>query len=217
MADDHRGWVEQRLAGAAASRAGGQWIARDSRVKGDWLTWMPGPEGGLQKTRLDERIGPGHADYLAVSNCIIEERRGKIVPFVPTARVLSAISDPVAVDYYRRQSSILGCRTPPQEDDESYARNACIPWQYSCSALPPRPPLPKPPPEEPPKGIKLRFEVGARVEVVGLKYRWRAGTIVKLWLRENHYFVAPYQVQLDEGRLDVARRDDDSFIRALRG
>jgi len=62
----------------------------------------------------------------------------------------------------------------------------------------------------------VRFGVGARVEAnVG---HWAAGTVVKLYYREDHWpehEVVPYQVELDEGRLIYAPADRDEVVRAL--
>jgi hypothetical protein len=66
----------------------------------------------------------------------------------------------------------------------------------------------------------LRFEMGSRVEcrigedpVTG----WAAGEVVQLMYREDNWppgVCAPYQIQLDDGRLIFAPHDIDQVIRA---
>ena len=69
----------------------------------------------------------------------------------------------------------------------------------------------------------LRFKVGSRVECcVGTnrgEAQWAPGTVIKLWYTEDSFaqgFYAPYQVELDEGRLIFAPEDSDKCIRGKR-
>lgn len=67
---------------------------------------------------------------------------------------------------------------------------------------------------------KLRFVLGQRVEcrvgpdaVTG----WAPGTVVQLWYREANWppgSWAPYQIQLDDGRLIFAPQDVEQVIRS---
>ena len=66
----------------------------------------------------------------------------------------------------------------------------------------------------------LRFKVGSRVECcVGTnrgEAQWAPGTVIKLWYTEDSFaqgFYAPYQVELDEGRLVFAPDDSDGCVR----
>ena len=68
----------------------------------------------------------------------------------------------------------------------------------------------------------LRWSVGDRVECWWRQSKadegcWVAGTVVSHWWRHAEWpeaQVAPYQVQLDDGRLIYAPADDDQLIRA---
>lgn len=66
---------------------------------------------------------------------------------------------------------------------------------------------------------KLRFEVGQKVECrVGPdpETGWAPGEVVQLWYREASWppnSMAPYQIQLDDGRLIFAPGDMDQVIR----
>ena len=68
----------------------------------------------------------------------------------------------------------------------------------------------------PPEDVVLRFAVGTRVECkVGTK-QWAAGYITKHWFRQGDWppgVFAPYQVQLDDGRLIFAPDDANRCIR----
>ena len=57
----------------------------------------------------------------------------------------------------------------------------------------------------------LRFKVGDRVKCCVDEGRWASGTVIKLWWWQGFY--APYQVELDEGRLIFAPEDSDGCIR----
>ena len=57
----------------------------------------------------------------------------------------------------------------------------------------------------------LRFKVGDRVKCCGGPNHWESGTVIKLWWWQGFY--APYQVELDEGRLIFAPEDSDRCIR----
>ena len=57
----------------------------------------------------------------------------------------------------------------------------------------------------------LRFKVGDRVKCCVDEGRWASGTVIKLWWWQGFY--APYQVELDEGRLVFAPEDSDRCIR----
>ena len=57
----------------------------------------------------------------------------------------------------------------------------------------------------------LRFKVGDRVKCCVDEGRWASGTVIKLWWWQGFY--APYQVELDEGRLVFAPEDSDGCIR----
>ena len=57
----------------------------------------------------------------------------------------------------------------------------------------------------------LRFKVGSRVKCCVDEGRWASGTVIKLWWWQGFY--APYQVELDEGRLVFAPEDSDRCIR----
>ena len=62
----------------------------------------------------------------------------------------------------------------------------------------------------------LRFKVGDRVKCCGGPNHWESGTVIKLWYTEDSFaqgFYAPYQVELDEGRLIFAPEDSDACIR----
>jgi hypothetical protein len=62
----------------------------------------------------------------------------------------------------------------------------------------------------------LRFKVGDRVKCCVDEGRWASGTVIKLWYTEDSFaqgFYAPYQVELDEGRLVFAPDDSDACIR----
>ena len=67
----------------------------------------------------------------------------------------------------------------------------------------------------------LRWSVGDRVECWWRQSKadegcWVAGTVVSHWWRHAEWpeaQVAPYQVQLDDGKLIFALRDDDDCIR----
>lgn len=67
----------------------------------------------------------------------------------------------------------------------------------------------------------LRFEVGARVECrVGPHpvRGWAPGEIVATFYKEPEWppgMMAPYQIQLDDGRLIFAPQDVDEVIRAV--
>ena len=70
----------------------------------------------------------------------------------------------------------------------------------------------------------LRFAQGARVEcrVDDDGMCWAGGVVVALHYRERNWHPArdpsaPYQVQLDDGRLIFAPNDDDEIIRAEGG
>ena len=62
----------------------------------------------------------------------------------------------------------------------------------------------------------LRFKVGDRVKCCVDEGRWASGTVIELWYTEDSFaqgFYAPYQVELDEGRLIFAPEDSDACIR----
>ena len=62
----------------------------------------------------------------------------------------------------------------------------------------------------------LRFKVGSRVKCCVDEGRWASGTVIQLWYTEEGFaqgFYAPYQVELDEGRLIFAPEDSDGCIR----
>ena len=62
----------------------------------------------------------------------------------------------------------------------------------------------------------LRFKVGSRVKCCVDEGRWASGTVIKLWYTEDSFaqgFYAPYQVELDGGRLIFAPEDSDGCIR----
>ena len=62
----------------------------------------------------------------------------------------------------------------------------------------------------------LRFKVGDRVICCGGPNHWESGTVIKLWYTEDSFaqgFYAPYQVELDEGRLIFATEDSDRCVR----
>ena len=62
----------------------------------------------------------------------------------------------------------------------------------------------------------LRFKVGSRVECCFGTDHWASGTVIKLWYTEDSFaqgFYAPYQVELDEGRLIFAPEDSDRCVR----
>ena len=62
----------------------------------------------------------------------------------------------------------------------------------------------------------LRFKVGDRVKCCVDEGRWASGTVIKLWYTEDSFaqgFYAPYQVELDEGRLVFAPEDSDGCVR----
>ena len=61
----------------------------------------------------------------------------------------------------------------------------------------------------------LRFALGDKVEC-STSGGWKVGSIVKLMFRSPDMpsgFVAPYQIQLDDGPLIYAPVDDDRVIR----
>ena len=63
---------------------------------------------------------------------------------------------------------------------------------------------------------QLRFKVGSRVKCGVDEGRWASGTVIQLWYTEEGFaqdFYAPYQVELDEGRLIFAPEDSDRCIR----
>ena len=65
--------------------------------------------------------------------------------------------------------------------------------------------------------MTLRFELGARVECKVGKKEWAAGEVTMLWFRQGDWppgTFAPYQVQLDDGRLIFAPDDANKCIRA---
>ena len=68
----------------------------------------------------------------------------------------------------------------------------------------------------PPEDVVLRFAVGTRVECkVGTK-QWAVGYVTKHWFRQGDWppgVFAPYQVQLDDGRLIFAPDDANRCIR----
>jgi hypothetical protein len=68
----------------------------------------------------------------------------------------------------------------------------------------------------PPEDVVLRFAVGTRVECkVGTK-QWAVGGVTKHWFRQGDWppgVFAPYQVQLDDGRLIFAPDDANRCIR----
>ncbi len=62
----------------------------------------------------------------------------------------------------------------------------------------------------------LRFKVGSRVKCCVDEGRWASGTVIELWYTEDSFaqgFYAPYQVELDEGRLVFAPEDSDGCVR----
>jgi len=63
--------------------------------------------------------------------------------------------------------------------------------------------------------VKLRFEVGARVECnCG---QWKAGTVIKHFYTQASFpegMCVPYQVQLDDGKRIFAPADEDRVVRA---
>ena len=63
--------------------------------------------------------------------------------------------------------------------------------------------------------VSLRFAVGARVECARGD-TWAPGRVIKLHYHEAGFepgFFAPYQIELDGGRLIYAPDDDDKLIR----
>ena len=63
----------------------------------------------------------------------------------------------------------------------------------------------------------LRFKVGSRVKCCGGPNHWESGTVIKLWYTEDSFaqgYYAPYQVELDEGRLIFAPEDSDACVRS---
>lgn len=62
----------------------------------------------------------------------------------------------------------------------------------------------------------LRFSVGERIECRLSEDEWLPGTIVQCWYRESHWpshSYAPYEVQLDDGRLIFAPTDLPGVVR----
>ena len=62
----------------------------------------------------------------------------------------------------------------------------------------------------------LRFKVGDRVKCCGGPNHWESGTIIKLWYTEDSFAqgsYAPYQAELDEGRLIFTPEDSDRCVR----
>lgn len=69
----------------------------------------------------------------------------------------------------------------------------------------------------PPDDVTLRFELGARVECKVGKREWAPGAVTMQWFRQGDWppgMFAPYQVQLDDGRLIFAPDDANGCIRA---
>ena len=69
----------------------------------------------------------------------------------------------------------------------------------------------------PPDDVTLRFELGARVECKVGKKEWAPGAVTMHWFRQGDWppgMFAPYQVQLDDGRLIFAPDDANKCIRA---
>jgi hypothetical protein len=70
-----------------------------------------------------------------------------------------------------------------------------------------------------PKPPELRFEIGTRVDCrIGPHpvRDWVPGAITQIFYREENWppgMCAPYQVQLDDGRLIFAPRDIDEVVR----
>ena len=89
-------------------------------------------------------------------------------------------------------------RMPPAETYEDWYEGKPMHWP--------------PPPED----VVLRFAVGTRVECkVGTK-QWAPGGVTKHWFRQGDWppgVFAPYQVQLDDGRLVFAPDDANRCIR----
>lgn len=77
---------------------------------------------------------------------------------------------------------------------------------------------PWPPEALPPADVDLRFGPDDRVECfVGKPDGWLGGRIAQMWYREPSFpagFIAPYQVELDDGRLIFAPEDSERCIRA---
>lgn len=64
--------------------------------------------------------------------------------------------------------------------------------------------------------IALRFPLGARVECKA-EHKWTTGTVIAYWYTQSSFpkgMCVPYQVELDNGKLMYAPRDDDNHIRA---
>ena len=61
------------------------------------------------------------------------------------------------------------------------------------------------------------FPVGARVECLISDDTWVPGRVIKLHYHESGFepgYFAPYQIELDDGKLIYAPDDDDECIRA---
>ena len=66
-------------------------------------------------------------------------------------------------------------------------------------------------------GAALRFAVGARVRCRTSQTQWYSGRVTALHYREDGWpedFVAPYQIELDDGGLIFAPADSNQLIRA---
>lgn len=62
----------------------------------------------------------------------------------------------------------------------------------------------------------LRFSLGTRVECRVGPSEWSKGTVIQLWYREENWapnMVAPYKIQLIDGRNIFAPADADQIIR----
>ena len=68
------------------------------------------------------------------------------------------------------------------------------------------------------KAKSYRFAIGDRVECRTGRTEWTPGTVVALNYRDDQMpqgLVAPYQIDLDNGRLIWAPKDDDCVIRIV--
>ena len=67
-----------------------------------------------------------------------------------------------------------------------------------------------------PKRRELRFHIGQRV-LCSYEEAWELGTVLQHYYRESEWIqnrIAPYRIELDNGRLIYAPLDDDRVIRA---
>jgi hypothetical protein len=97
---------------------------------------------------------------------------------------------------------------PTEDVIEAWARGEKAPW----------PPEDEVWDDDYPEFPPVRFQVGARVECRTGQDEWVRGKVILVWYREPHWPVnswAPYQIQLDDGRLIFAPADTEQVIRAV--